>query len=227
MVGEAATASDAVEVFPVTPLAAVTVTLLLTTPAVEAVTFTDKVHDADAARVTPARLTTLPDAPGVPPQVEVKPLAPATANPEVRVSVNPTPVSVVTLDGLEMLKFSEVVPPGKTLAAPKLLVMLGAGAEFTVVLMGPIVLFAVLGSNVGDITVAVLVTLVPLFTVTTIAMVAELPLVTVPRLQLTAEVPLQVPWLGVAETKLVFAGRVSFTTTLSASFGPLSVTVML
>ena len=64
-------------------------------------------------------------------------------------------------------------------------------------------------------------------TVTTMVMVALPPLVMVPRLQVIVLVPLHVPWLGVAETRVTFAGRVSMTVTPVAFEGPLLVTLRL
>jgi hypothetical protein len=57
--------------------------------------------------------------------------------------------------------------------------------------------------------------------------VAEFPLAIVPRLQVTTppDGGAQLPWLGVAETKVTLGGRVSVTTTPADGSGPLLVTV--
>ena len=94
---------------------------------------------------------------------------------------------------------------------------------FTVV-VAVALLLAVFGSSVLLLTVAVLES-GPLFAVTTIVTVAEAPLFSVPRLQDTVEVPLQLPTLGVAETKLTPAGNGSLTATAAAASGPPLATV--
>jgi hypothetical protein len=96
-------------------------------------------------------------------------------------------------------------------------VAVGVGAATVVVVVT--VLFAGAGSRWVAATLAVLLSSVP-------AVAAEGTTVTViwtdpppkirPRLQASVVVPLQVPWLGVADTKLTPGGRVSVTTTLSA-----------
>lgn len=48
-----------------------------------------------------------------------------------------------------------------------------------------------------------------------------------PKLQMIEPVPLQLPWLGVAETKVTFAGKLSPTVTPVASEGPSLITVRL
>jgi hypothetical protein len=50
--------------------------------------------------------------------------------------------------------------------------------------------------------------------------VAVAPLVRLPTLQLTCAPPAQLPWLGVADTKIAFAGVPSNSTTFDAELGP-------
>src|SRR5262245_66333149 len=74
--------------------------------------------------------------------------------------------------------------------------------------------------------VSVVLLATSLFTVTTIVIVALPPLAIVPRSAVTVPPAwVTVPWLGVAETNVVPAGRVSVTLTPGASLGPLLVTV--
>jgi hypothetical protein len=87
-------------------------------------------------------------------------------------------------------------------------------------------LFAELESAVAEETVAVFEMLAPAFAFTTREIVGEAPLLTVPRLQVTVLVPEQDPTEGVADTKVVPAGRTSVTLTLAALLGPALFTVM-
>ena len=84
-------------------------------------------------------------------------------------------------------------------------------------------MFVVSESGSAAVTLAVLVTVPTVVAVSTIVIVALLPLARLPRLQLT--VVSHVPWLGVAETRVVPAGTGSLTTTLVALLGPSFVTV--
>jgi hypothetical protein len=86
-------------------------------------------------------------------------------------------------------------------------------------------LLAGLLSASEDDTVAVLV-IVPAATgVTTMLTVAEAPPAIVPRLHVTVDVPAQFPCEGVAEMKVIPAGRVSVRITPLAVEGPLLVTI--
>ena len=87
------------------------------------------------------------------------------------------------------------------------------------------VLLAVLESDSVADTVAVLLKLPAAVGVTTRVTVALALLLIVPRGQLTVLVPLQLPWPGVAETKLTPAGKVSVKLTPVAVEGPLLVMV--
>ena len=91
-------------------------------------------------------------------------------------------------------------------------------------------LFAGFESAVDKVTLVGLLIPVP-FTIlhstfTTIVTVACAPFASEPRFAITLAPPLQVPTLGVHETKVMLAGRLSATTTLLALFGPLLVTVI-
>jgi hypothetical protein len=89
------------------------------------------------------------------------------------------------------------------------------------------VLLARFVSRVSEATVAVFTTVPDELGLTTIStMVAEPPTATVPKEQLTVLVPVQDdPAGGVAETKVVPAGRMSPTITFAAGLGPAFVTV--
>jgi hypothetical protein len=84
-----------------------------------------------------------------------------------------------------------------------------------------VALFGVVGSKVVVVAVAVFDRTVPAAvfaaTVTTIVTVALAPTARLPSGQLTVVVPVHgPPWLGVAETRVVAAGRVSLTLTPAA-----------
>jgi len=88
------------------------------------------------------------------------------------------------------------------------------------------VLLMSLGSVVEAATETVLVINPAVLGVTTISIRAVAAFANVPRLQVA--VPLnseQVPWLGVAETKVTLGGSTSVTVTPEAASGPLFVTV--
>jgi hypothetical protein len=92
-------------------------------------------------------------------------------------------------------------------------------AGFTVV-VAVALLFAVLGSEVVELTVAVFESGAAAVGVTTIVTVAEAPEASVPRLHVTVAVPEQEPTDGVADTKVTPAGSVSLTLTAAAALGP-------
>src|SRR5438105_2984580 len=98
--GGASTLTLAEAVPPVPPSLEVTLPLvLLLSPAATPVTFTAKVQLVLAARLAPLRLIEPLPAVAVmvpPPQLPVSPLGVATTRPAGRVSLKPTPVSVVT-----------------------------------------------------------------------------------------------------------------------------------
>lgn len=84
-------------------------------------------------------------------------------------------------------------------------------------------------SDVVASTDAVLVMVPACVGLTTISTVAVIPSPIVPSWQVTTfpDGGSQVPWLGVAETKVTLEGSVSVTTTPADATGPLFVTVIL
>ncbi len=87
-------------------------------------------------------------------------------------------------------------------------------------------LLEVSGSGSSAVTVVEFVIVPVALGVTSILTVACAPFARLPRLHVTTPLnSLQLPWLGVADTKLTPAGSVSVTTTLVASSGPLFVIV--
>src|SRR5712691_6337867 len=128
-VGGAITLMVADAVKPAPPSVEVTLPVVLfwSPPAVPS-TFTEKVHDADAASDAPDRLITLVAGVAVivpPPQVPLKPLGVLMTRPAGSVSLKPTPVSVVPVFGLLIVKLSEAVPVTAILGAPNDLLMVG------------------------------------------------------------------------------------------------------
>src|SRR5437868_2361635 len=87
--GGATTVKLALEVFPVPPWVEATLTLLLLTPAVVAVTLTDSVQFAATDNVVPVKVIVLDPAVAValPPHVLLSPFGVATTRPEGRKSV--------------------------------------------------------------------------------------------------------------------------------------------
>jgi hypothetical protein len=92
----------------------------------------------------------------------------------------------------------------------------------TVVMTGAVTLFVELGSPVGVLTLAVLVSEPLAGAVTVTVRLLTWPLANVPKLQLTTPLLLAPP--PVAETKVTPSGNVSVTTTLLALDGPKFVT---
>ena len=84
--------------------------------------------------------------------------------------------------------------------------------------MAEVLLVAILVSVMLLVTSTVLDSVPGVVGVTTMVTVAMAPSARVPRLQVTVpDVWLQLPWLGVAETNVTSAGRVSVTTTPAAA----------
>jgi hypothetical protein len=81
------------------------------------------------------------------------------------------------------------------------------------------------GSLWFAIALAVLLIVPAVVGIPTMVMVALLFEARPPRLHVTVAVPVQLPWVGVAETKLTAAGRESVMMTIVAAEGPLLVTV--
>lgn len=103
-------------------------------PVLVPATFIENVQEPLAAMVAPVRLALLPPAVAVmvpPPQDPERPLGVATTRPAGRASVNPTPVTLVELLGLVMVKLSDVVPPTAIEDAPNVLAIVGAASAFT------------------------------------------------------------------------------------------------
>src|SRR5947207_9062079 len=131
-VGGAITLMVADAVPPLPPSVEVTLPVVLfwSPPAVPS-TFTENVHDPEAASVAPDRLITLVACVAVivpPPQVPLKPLGVLMTRPAGSVSLKPTPVNAVPAFGLLIVKLSEAVPVTAILAAPKALLMVGGDA---------------------------------------------------------------------------------------------------
>jgi hypothetical protein len=102
-----------------------------------------------------------------------------------------------------------------------------AGADEPVTVVEVVAeLFAVTGSGVVEVTLAVFVSVPAAVGVTTMVMVAVAAFANVPRLQVTVVVPEHEPVDAVAETKVTPAGNPSVTATPWAASGPLLVTVI-
>ena len=109
--------------------------------------------------------------------------------------------------------------PATIVAAAVFVIPMSARAVIAVVVVA--LLLAEVGSKVVVVAVAVFDRTVPAAvfaaTVTTIVTVALAPTARLPSGQLTVVVPVHgPPWLGVAETRVVAAGRVSLTLTPAA-----------
>ena len=103
-------------------------------------------------------------------------------------------------------------------------VAVGDDAGMTVV-SSVSVLFKGVGSSKSG-TEAVFESVPAVVGVTTKLTVALLPAAIKPRLQLTVLVPVQLPWLGVAETKFTPAGKISVIVAVIERLGSTLVTVM-
>ncbi len=129
--GAGRTVTEATDVLPVPPSEEPTVALLVFTPVVVAVTFTEKVQDPLPATLPPAK-DMLPEpaiAVIVPaPQLPVRPLGVATTRPAGRVSVNAMPVSGVSFGSLTV-NVLVVKSPTPRLAAPNDTVMVGGATK--------------------------------------------------------------------------------------------------
>ena len=132
MEGGATTVTDAFAVFPVPPFVEVTAPVVLFfTPEVAPVTVTLKAQLLFAAITPPFNAIELGAVTvRVPPHCAEVELV--TVSPAGKVSVNATPVSIVPVFGLVMLKSSVVVPFRGMVAAPKDLLMEGGATTVTV-----------------------------------------------------------------------------------------------
>jgi hypothetical protein len=104
------------------------------TPPVVAVTLTENVQEAPAARVAPERLTEVAPAVAVmipASQVPVSPLGVETTNPAGSVSVKAIPARPPTVFVLVTRKLRLVLPPTAIIAAPKLLLIVGGFTTVT------------------------------------------------------------------------------------------------
>src|SRR6266436_7801630 len=100
-----------------------------------------------------------------------------------------------------------------------------AAAPVTV-MVAEAVAFAGIGLVSFSVTVAVFVIEPSAVAVAVSVMEAVAPLARVPKLQATVVVPVQVPWLGVADTKVSPAGSTSVNVTPVELDGPPFVSVM-
>jgi hypothetical protein len=152
-------------------------------------------------------------------------------------------VTVVPADGVSMQASS--LAPGTALTFPgiviqfpavfhrrspafpvhRIVVPVGQTLAFVTVMFAKADVF-VLGLVSFSETVAVLTKEPAVVAVATMDAVAEAPTATFPRLQLMVVVPMQVPWLAVAETKVIPAGSGSVKMTPVEDAGPLLVTVI-
>src|SRR5437762_10007464 len=127
--GGASTAMLAEAVPPVPPSVEVTLPVVLfCSPAAMPVTFTAKVHDELAAILAPDRLITFVFCVAVivpPPQEPVRPLGVEITKPAGKVSLKPTPFSVVVVLLFWMVNVNEVEPFNGIEAAPKALMITG------------------------------------------------------------------------------------------------------
>jgi len=133
--GAAVTIMLAEAVPPVPPSVEVTLPVVLfCVPGAMPVTFTAKVQEVEAARVSPVRLIRFVPAVAVivpVPQEPVRPLGVEITRPAGSVSVKPTPVKVVEVFGLLMVKLRLVDPLSGMLAAPKTLLITGGATTVT------------------------------------------------------------------------------------------------
>src|SRR5450755_2442110 len=137
--GDALTRIVADAMLPLPPSRELTASVVLfCVPAAVAVTLTLNAHVAPGASVAPDSVTA-PD-PGVatmppPPQLPVRPLGVATTRPPGSASLKPTPVNVVVLFGLVIVKLSDVDSPTIIVTAPNDLAMFGGAVLAATVML--------------------------------------------------------------------------------------------
>ncbi len=159
-VGGAITLMVADAVPPVPPSTEVTLPVVLfwSPPAVPT-TFTENVHDPEAASDAPDRLIKLVFCVSVivpPPHVPVCPLGVAITRPAGSVSLKPMPVSAVPVFGLLIVKLSTAVPVTAILGAPNDLLMVGGATTVSTA-----VLLVVPAPPSVEVTLPVVLLLVP------------------------------------------------------------------
>ena len=116
--------------------------------------------------------------------------------------------------------------PATTTRTPSVLAIARSAQDATVV-SWLASLFPGTGSGVVAVTVAWLVMTAATVVATTTVIVATLPAGMTPSGHVTMPAACeQLPWLGVADTKVVKPGSASVTSTPAASLGPLFVTVI-
>jgi len=201
---------------------AVTLALLVIVP-LEAGAVTAMVTVADPALAIVPRLHVTVPALWV--QVPWVGVADTKPTPAGKVSVRVTPVAAL---GPALLTLTVYVrlPPATTGSGLSVLVT-DRSAEAVTVVLAVALLFALLGSASLAVTLAVLVIVPPdVGAVTTIVTVALPALAIVPRLHVTVPALwVQVPWVGVADTKPTPAGKVSVKLTPVATLGPALLTL--
>jgi hypothetical protein len=186
---------------------------LVNVPEAGAVTVTVTLLTWPLAKVPNVQLTT-------PLLLAPPPLALTKLTPNGNVSVTTT---LLALDGPKFVTdivYTRLLVAG-TLAAP-VLPRPTSAAGVTVVMTGTVTLFVLLGSTVGELAPATLVSEPLAGAVTVTVTLLTWPLASVPRLQLTT--PLVLIPLPLADTNVTVAGNVSVTTTLLALDGPKFVT---
>src|SRR5260370_27075059 len=133
--------------------------LLFGSPPAVPPTFTENVHDPEAASDAPDRLIKLVFCVSVivpPPHVPVCPLGVAITRPAGSVSLKPMPVSAVPVFGLLIVKLSTAVPVTAILGAPNDLLMVGGATTVSTT-----VLLVVAAPPSGEVTLPGVLVLVP------------------------------------------------------------------
>jgi hypothetical protein len=182
IVGTRKVVMPAVPAAPEPPLVEPAVTEFICTPSSIAVTPTENVQLAPAAKVAPARMTAPDPAVAVmapPPQLPVNPFGVDTAKPSGSVSVNATPIRLVATFGLWTVKLKLVLPPTMSEPVPNALVMVGGAT--TTMLAEP--LFPV--PPLVDVTSLVVLFTIPATVPMTLAVMVQVPDATIVALLTT------------------------------------------
>src|SRR5208282_5015472 len=197
------------------PVGELAVAMLVSEPLAGAFTVKVRLLTAPLARVPRLQFTT-------PALLAPPPLALTKLTPAGNASVTTTPLALEGPKFVTLIVYVRLLV-ALTNAGPLLPIPTSATAV-TVVMTGTLVLFVRLGSPVGELAVAMLVSDPLAGAVTVTVTLLIWPLVNVPRLQLTTP-PLLIP-LPLAPTKLTLAGNASVTTTPLALEGPKLVTLI-